>query len=190
MEKIKKFLIFISVLAIYVTVEKFFGSSLTLLVPVVLVLFSYWLVKKIIAPSKQTLFLSYSLLVGHILWAILGIIIILSYRNRIQDINELFDPYSFIDIAVLIALTIWFIIRPGLISGIFMLIFLLVEILFMSYNVSELENKVLIKGQWMHLTLYAVTFISVIQGLYMHRKINLETKGENRFVTPSDISHE
>lgn len=191
MEKLGKALIFIAVLIIYVITEKIFGSYLSLIIPILLIVFSYWITNKYVDKNKKPLFLSYSLMIGHVLWYFVGLGALFYFRNQSEAVNSVYKSIEFsslIDIGILLALYLWLILRPGLVSGIATLIFILVEIIWASIYISNAENKFLLKSQFMHLTLFAITFIALVRGLNMYRKNKSQIKKENQLTTSSNIS--
>lgn len=150
---------------------------------VLLIVFSYWIIYKSVSITKKPLFLSYALMFGHALWGSVSIVFLFSLRQY-----NLINFFGLIVIGLILALVVWLILRPGLISGIATLIFLAIEILLLSFSIAESENNLTMKRQLMHLTLFAITFISMVQGLYLYRKSISQTKEENQLSLSSNIS--
>jgi hypothetical protein len=61
-----KFLVFLLTIVGYFLISKYIGF-VSLLIPILLIVLSYWIIKKVTAIHKTPLFLSYSLMIGHIL---------------------------------------------------------------------------------------------------------------------------
>lgn len=180
MHRLKRIVTWIVSIMLFSAISKTVGIF-SIIVPAVLILISYVITDMYISSNKKPFYPSYSFILGHILWFCLGIIIGFSLKNKYESVNHIwehFDVSVFIDIVVYSLLLIWLIKRPGLFSGIATLIFVCLEIVFLSIMVSETYDDIIVVSHTLNIALYAMTFISLIYGIVVYRKNNIAPKGE------------
>ena len=184
MDRTKKILIGIGVLLLLSALNKII-SVYSLLPPAILILISYFIFDKFLDRSKKPFFLSYSFILGYILWYCgQTIYLLIMYIGEPPlVIYEIVSLESVIEMAIYLALLTWLIVRPGLASGITTAIYILLVTILMAVGVfmseDQLDQIILV----LNATIYAMTLIVLIHGIITYRKNRLNAG--NEFTTPA-----
>jgi hypothetical protein len=184
MDRTKRILIGIGVLGLLSALNKIV-SIYSLLLPAVLILISYILFNKFLDRSKKPFFLSYSFILGYILLYCgqTTYLLIMYVGEPPLVIYEIVSLESVIEMAIYLALLMWLIIRPGLVSGIATAIYVLFFTILMAIAIFMSEDQFEQIMLVLNATIYAMTLIILIHGIITYRKNQLDSR--NEFTTPA-----
>lgn len=143
----------------------------TVLVPLFCISFVYWALGKTAKGSQTPMMPALSLIGGQLLWAIIGVLIMLAMP---QVFGEMGQPFTMTETAIGIVVTmlffLWLFLRPGLISGLANLIYVLISMWTTFGTYTMLEGHPLQGGLVVHQIIYVLTIVALIYGFIGNRK--------------------
>jgi len=139
MQRILGFIIFIAIIIYFKLFYSYFSLS-TILIPAIGIAIIWFLGNKYLDISKKPMLPAIAIEGGHLVWIIAGVFIIFALNP--QNIIEQFQ-FSFfetlIEVIIFGALLIWLWRRPGMISGIFNIVYQFLAMIGVIYYLYELN---------------------------------------------------
>lgn len=159
----KKIAAAVAALAAFAALSAYFGL-LVVFIPVVCIIAAWWLIGNFRDTKHSPMYPALTLIGGHILWFIIGIISVIALTGQ-PDAIQLDASGTVIDALISAGLFAWLILRPGKVSGIANV---LGAIFFLIANISalsEIQEVMIVNGIILHCIFYAATLAALGYGI-------------------------
>lgn len=158
----------VAALVAFAGLGAYFGL-LVVFIPAVCIIAAWWLIGNFRDTKRSPMYPALSLIGGHILWFIVGIISVLSLSGS-PETMQLNATGTVIDALITAALFSWLLFKPGKVSAIANV---LGAIFFLIANISalsEIHETIVVNGIILHCIFYAATLAALGYGLLKLRK--------------------
>lgn len=158
----------VAALVVFAALGAYFGL-LVVFIPAVCIIAAWWLIGNFRDTKRSPMYPALSLIGGHILWFIVGIISVLSLSGS-PETMQLNATGTVIDALLTAALFSWLLFKPGRVSAIANV---LGGIFFLIANLSalaEIHETIVVNGIILHCIFYAATLAALGYGLLKLRK--------------------
>jgi len=153
----------VAALVVFAALGAYFGL-LVVFIPAVCIIASWWLIGNLRDTKRSPMYPALSLIGGHILWFIVGIISVLALTGN-PDAIQLDASGTVIDALITAALFSWLLFKPGKVSAIANV---LGAVFFLIANISalsEISEPIIVNGIILHCIFYAATLAALGYGI-------------------------
>lgn len=154
--------------AAFAALSAYFGL-LVVFIPTVCIIAAWWLIGNFRDTKHSPMYPALTLIGGHILWFIVGIISVLALTGNPEAI-QLDASGTVIDALITAGLFAWLLLKPGKVSGIANV---LGAVFFLIANISalsEISEPIIVNGIILHCIFYAATLAALGYGIFKLRK--------------------
>jgi len=152
----------------FAALSAYFGL-LVVFIPAVCIIAAWWLIGNFRDTKHSPMYPALTLIGGHILWFIVGIISVLALTGN-PDAIQLDASGTVIDALITAGLFAWLLFKPGKVSG---TANVLGAIFFLIANISalsEIQEPIIVNGIILHCIFYAATLAALGYGIFKLRK--------------------
>jgi|GEM_PF-2330970 len=159
----KKIAAAVAALAAFAVLSAFFGL-LVVFIPAVCIIAAWWLIGNFRDTKHSPMYPALTLIGGHILWFIVGIISVMALTGQ-PDAIQLDASGTVIDALISAGLFAWLILRPGKVSGIANVLGALFFLIANISALSEIHEAMIVNGIILHCIFYAATLAALGYGI-------------------------
>jgi hypothetical protein len=166
--KTKQIAAAVAALVVFAALSAYFGL-LVVFIPVVCIIAAWWLIGNFRDTKHSPMYPALTLIGGHILWFIVGIISVMALTGQ-PDAIQLDASGTVIDALISAGLFAWLLLRPGKVSGVANV---LGAVFFLIANISalsEIHEAMIVNGIILHCIFYAATLAALGYGILKLRK--------------------
>ncbi len=161
--KTKQIAAAVAALVAFAALSAYFGL-LVVFIPVVCIIAAWWLIGNFRDTKHSPMYPALTLIGGHILWFIVGIISVMALTGQ-PDAIQLDASGTVIDALISAGLFTWLLLRPGKVSGVANV---LGAVFFLIANISalaEIHEPIIVNGIILHCIFYAATLAALGYGI-------------------------